>query len=422
MKTKTTRPFANASASAVVSDEALIRSVVNRMFADGDIDLEIDDSEIRKQITDLETKSNERHNRVSDAMGKSIKLGETLVQGLEDVKKEVNDKLAAFDVTTTVRNELSKAGTLDDAKVRQIADELFQKVYAANTAKAAQSGEQQPLPALEKVDKFFVENKQTVPIQRCIDGHFHGMASGPSGAGKTYPIEQMLRKNGRRYVKVSVADGITLSDFLCRQNVRVNEKKGGTETHWTYGFLPFAMLNGLALVLDEIDQCQPEIVSVLNAVLETGVLYIPQTGERIVAVKGFQVFMTCNTLRDATGNYQGFRLNAALLNRVVFIKADYLDAAEEIAILERVGLAKNDARIIVGLFNALRAAYQAGKLTQAPSTRIAVRIARCLLGMNDDGAKCMTPMKLEEAFSFCLLDGLPENEVKEAKACFKQGI
>lgn len=419
MKTKTARPFVNAAAT---EEEATIRAVVNRMFSDGDIDLEIDDSEIRSQITKLEQTSNERHNRVSDAMGKAIKLGETTMKLVEDTKKDVEDRLSKFDVSALVRTELAKVGTLDEGKIRQIADALFQSTYAANVAKAAKKGDQQPLPAIEKVDKFFVENKQTVPIQRCIDGGFHGMASGPSGAGKTYPIEQMLRKNARRYLKVSVADGLTLSDFLCRQNVRVNEEKGGTETHWTYGFLPFAMLNGLALVLDEIDQCQPEIVSVLNAVLETGVLYIPQTGERIVAAKGFQVFMTCNTLRDSTGNYQGFRLNAALLNRVVFIKADYLEAPEEIAILERVGLAKNDARVIVGLFNALRAAYQAGKLTQAPSTRIAVRIARCLLGQNDEGAKCMTPMKLEEAFAFCLLDGLPENEVKEAKACFKQGI
>jgi MoxR-like ATPase len=413
------KKYSNATAANLDAEEmAKIKSAVHELFQAGEVDIEIDDAEIRKEIANVEAKNNERHNRSSKAFENVLAGLKTLGEAHEALAK----RLGNIDVSEAVRAEVEKASSFDAAKVRQIADALFQEVYAKAAAAEAKKGKdgKQPLPALKEVDTYFVENASCAAIQRAIDGGYHAMASGPSGAGKTYPIEQMLRKNGKRYIKVSIADGVTLSDFLCRQNVRVVD--GGTETYYTYGFLVQAMKNDLPLLLDEIDQCQPEIVSVLNAVLETRELFIPQTGETVKAGRGFQVFMTCNTLRDSTGNYQGFRLNAALLNRVVFIKSDYLDAKDEISILERGGLAKNDARVIVGLFNGLRAAYNAGKLTQAPSTRIAWRIAMLLQGKNDEGSKCMTPMKLDEAFAFALFDGLPENEVKEALAVLKQGV
>lgn len=420
------------------TERSRIKSIVQDLFSSGEVEMDIDDSDIRKHINSVQTEG--RNDRASltkrvDTIDQTItgtlsvrvkELGEQIDKRLKGIQDEANQGIRNLadsmpkELEHLLSQKVKSQMTFDEAALRRVADEVFQTLFTDAVADAVDAGDLQPLPALLTVDPFFVENSQTAQIERCIRTLRHAMASGPSGAGKTYPIEQILRKHGKRYLKVSVADGLSFSDFVARANVR--STKEGTETYFTYGFLPFSMKAGIPLILDEIDQCQPEVVSVLNAALETRKLYVPQTGETIEAGDDWQVFMTCNTLRDSTGVYSGFRINSALLNRVVFIKADYLDPKEEIGILKRVGLHEKDAKVIVAIFQGLRAAYAAGKLTQAPSTRLAVRIARCLLGHDDNGKKVDAPLGLGESFAFCFLDGLPENEVKEAAEVIKHAI
>lgn len=402
-----------------------IHEAITRLIESGKLEIQIDDSDLRKTIGDVAMNAKRQLDSAAGSLEKSLRadinnrvtadrVAETLGTLNRGIMDDVDKRIA--DAVSKVRPSV----TFDEAKLRSISDEVCQSLLGAKTAKALASGEVAPLPKLLKVDPFFVETSQTARIEWFLKTRRHAMVSGPSGSGKTYPVEMVLRKHGRRYLKVSVADGLTLSDFVARPNVRATDK--GTETYYTYGFLVFAMLNGLVLILDEIDQCQPEIVSILNAALEARSLYLPQTGETITAKPEWQVFMTCNTLRDTTGNYAGFRLNAALLNRVRFVKADYLAAKEECAIIQRVGLTERDASVIVSIMQGLRNAYIAGKLTQAPSTRIAVDIARCVLGQDAEGNKATKPMKLTEAFEVCLLDGLPDTELAEALAVLKSGI
>jgi hypothetical protein len=416
-----------------------VKRIVQDMLSSGAIEMSIDDSDLRKEIAGAaegfaralgETRNDliARNRNVIEQVNGELKkipefvekvksavdtLGEGAKAGIAEAVKIAREAKEAAEAKTT-------APTFNRAELKAEADAIFRSQWTAALAKDVKEGIKQPLPALLKVDAFFVENAQTKRIERALTQKRHLMASGPSGSGKTYPIEQVLRKHGRRYIKVSVADGLSFSDFIARANVRAGEK--GTETYFTHGFLPVSMANGLALILDEIDQCQPEVVSIINAAMETGRIYIPQTGETVEAKEGWQVFMTCNTLRDTTGGYAGFRLNPALLNRLVFGKADYLQKAEEVGILMRAGIVERDATTLVGLIQGLRASYFSGKITQAPSTRLAVRIARCLLGQDDNGNKVDTPMKLREAFEYCFLDGLPEPEAKEAMEVLKAGI
>jgi MoxR-like ATPase len=431
--TTTMKKLHNLAVEEPTADTETIRNLIRAEVAS--IELDIDDTEIKASIAAVQKDNDNKHEAhtvvlrriVQDNTAATAKLDlavaaklETLsadtMKGLDTIANAVNSQIA-----TEIGKRVNTAATYDEAKLRQVADSVFQTLFVNGVAQSAKSGGKQPLPALQKVDPFFVENDQTGRIALALRTRRHSMASGPSGAGKTYPIEQVLRKEGRRYLKVSVADGLSYADFIARANVRATDK--GTETYYTYGFLPFSMTAGLVLVLDEVDQCQPEIMSIINAALECRRIYIPQTGETIEAHKDWQVFMTCNTLRDSSGAYSGFRLNAALLNRLIFIKADYLPAAAEVEILTRVGLAKADAKKIVGILHAMRAAYAQGKMTQAPSTRIAVRIARIILGHDDDGAEVAdSALTLADAFAVALLDGLPDSEVKEAANCIAHGL
>ena len=413
----------NLAVADTASETERIRAIVNDLLSSGEVELDIDDADIRKSIATVQREARDGREGLVSRMDLFTKQTSASIDDLCNQTKrgvvELRDALPKV-VATEIAKHAASTVTYDEAKLRQIADSVFQTLFVNGLAQSVKSGEKQPLPALQKVDPFFVENTQTAVVERALRQRRHLMASGPSGSGKTYPIEMTLRKHGRRYLKVSVADGLSFSDFVARANVRATAK--GTETYYTYGFLPFSMKAGCALILDEIDQCQPEVVSIINAALETRSLYVPQTGEVVTAAAGWQVFMTCNTLRDSTGSYGGFRLNSALLNRLVFGKADYLTAAEESGILARAGLGKPDAAKIVGLMQGLRAAYQTGRLTQAPSTRLAVRVARCLLGHDDDGTTCDEPMQLGDAFAYCFLDGLPENEAREAAQIISNGL
>jgi MoxR-like ATPase len=398
---------------------ASVKEIVNKMFAEGTVEVEVDDKHLRDAIEvtksslrNLESYTNAQIRDTKTSFERThADYSKTLVE-FAKVLAEQNKRIDGIPVTPTA--------TVDEATIRKVADETFRSLFVPVIKAGVESGEIAVLPEVRKTDPFFVENAQTRLIERIVKQKRHSMATGPSGSGKTYPIEQVLRKLGKRYIKVSVADGLTMADFLARANVRSTSK--GTETFFSYGFLPLSMKAGIPIILDEIDQCQPEIVSILNAPLEYGTLFIPQTGETIKAAPGWQVFMTCNTLRDTSGLYQGFRLSGALLNRLVFIKSDYLPAADEVKILTRIGLVEKDAKTLVGLVNGLRAAHFAGKLTAAPSTRLAVRIARCLLGQDDEGNVVDVKMPLAEAFELCLLSGLPDVEVKEAASVIGTGL
>lgn len=424
------KKYANGAVDAALESD--VKRIVNAMLQAGEVDIELDDTEIRELV---KRSSDAAHAVLQRVIADTDAGREGLAQRLDltdaTVKESLN-RIAAVkkvvdeggNVKDAVSLALSKAKGTDEARIRQVADELFQKTYAAEVVKAGKTGDASkvPLPPLLKVDPFYVENEQTATIEFYLDTNRHAIASGPSGSGKTYPFEQVLRKRGLRYIKVSCADGLSQGDFIAKQGVRANKSGTGSETYWLYGFIVVAMLNGLPLILDEIDKVQPELLAVLNAVTETRRFLIAQTGEAIVAKPGFIVFATCNTLRDTTGVYSGFRLDASLPNRFVGVKADYLPAKDEIKILVRVGVAEKDAKNLVGIFNGLREAYNAGKLTQAPSTRIAVRICRMMLGQNDEGNGTFPKVSLTQAFDYAMLNLMPDAEVNEALAVIKQGI
>jgi MoxR-like ATPase len=384
-----------------------IETLVHEALSDCEFTLQEKDwdgvREIAKDEINL-VKGQFSENRISEIAGKAISNGHFPAAR---VRSEVTAILA------------TQQNNLDTAKLTKLIAEALTTATGRAVCEGVKEGNDAILPPVQTVDKFYVSNTPAgTRLARAIRQKRPVMVSGPSGSGKTFPIEQELRLAKRRYLKVSVADGLTFSDFVAKQDIKAT--KNGTVTFWRYGFLPFAMMNGLSLILDEIDQCQPELLSVLNAALEYNEIYIPQTGERITAKEGFQVFMTCNTLRDTTGTYSGFRLSAALLNRVVFVKADYLTPDQECNILKAVGATPPLALTVVESFTKLRLAYLQGRITQAPSTRLAVRITRCVLGLDDNGNQVDDKMSLQEAMDYCLFDGMPANELVEALKAITQ--
>jgi cobaltochelatase CobS len=156
---------------------------------------------------------------------------------------------------------------------------------------------------------------------------------GPTGSGKTDGVEQIHANLGLPIRRVNMNGDVTVANFI--GSMRADATKG---TYFMYGALPTAMKLGITLLIDEMDYTPANIAAVLNPVLEKKrSLYLPETGETIVAAPGFTVVGTGNTggKGDETGMYTGTEvMNTALLDRFpVKLTVDYLPKDEEVKML-----------------------------------------------------------------------------------------
>ena len=117
-------------------------------------------------------------------------------------------------------------------------------------------------------------------------------------------------------------------------------KRGlGIKTQFRYGLLPQAIRTPGALVMfDEFNMAPPSVAAQLNRLLETGELFIPETGERIKAADHVVFIATANTNggADSTGIYAGSQTqNGATRTRFTGLKMSYLKPEQEVEILRR---------------------------------------------------------------------------------------
>lgn len=305
---------------------------------------------------------------------------------------------------------------MDDEKVRLAVDAVVQSAFGTQVKQDLASGKKVLLPPIETPCPYFV----STPIAEEIEFNYimgqHILVDGPSGSGKTYPIEQVLRKLGKRYIKINFADGIRLSDLTARQEIVV--ENGQTKTVYVDGLLTYAMRHGLPVIGDEADQAPQELMSAFNPTMDKfpGELLLP-SGERVIAQPGFWVAMTGNTLTDETGLYSGYKPSNALTNRCSSIRATYLEPSDEISILVKDGLDQTEARMIVNVMGKLRDLYlNRGSVSQAPSTRQAVRISRYIQGKDVYGnTNANLPgIDRNRAFHLAFFNFLPKSEYSNA--------
>lgn len=158
--------------------------------------------------------------------------------------------------------------------------------------------------------------------------------TGPTGCGKTtLPIAVAAELNH------------PLIRFNCNGETRVSSMVGMDRPAVKDGILTLAfspaglvkaMKEGYWVVFDEIDAALPAVLFVLQPVLEEDNrrLYIPETGETVVAKEGFQIFATGNTFgyrSSARANHSGTnQMNDAFVDRFGMVLAvDYPDKDEE---------------------------------------------------------------------------------------------
>ena len=379
--------------------------------ADNSYDAE--DREIDDAIKQLEEIKARRSRPVVDDAHITDIAGDVVRDEFEDLfNKAVKDSPVAF--TDAVGAAVAK---FQSNEMQAAVSAFVQSEFGQSLVSQVKAGDKTLLPPLRPVSSSFCENRTTRKIEQMIWSRFHIIVSGDSGSGKTYPVEQVLNKHGRRWLKISCADGISMSELLAEKTIEVEQ--GAPVMKVVLKAIPVCVREGIVLIMDEGDQLAGEILSLLNPVTDSfpATLTVPQTGERIVAHKDFQMIMTCNGLTDETGLYSGHQISGALKTRVRFIHAPYLTKTEEVKILVADGLSQTQASDLVDVFKKLRQALEKGVLTMPPSTRTMLSISKAMQGKDayGDRVQSLSLFDMQEALEFTVLDALPKTERKAVK-------
>jgi cobaltochelatase CobS len=170
------------------------------------------------------------------------------------------------------------------------------------------------------------------------------MVQGYHGTGKSSHIEQVAARLNWPCVRINLDSHVSRIDLLGKDMITLKEGKQITE--YVEGLLPWALQNPVALVFDEYDAGRPDVMFVIQRVLETeGRLTILDQNKVIRPHPAFRLFATANTigLGDTSGLYHGTQqINQAQMDRWnIVTQLNYLDHDHETEIMLRKNPALN---------------------------------------------------------------------------------
>ena len=207
------------------------------------------------------------------------------------------------------------------------------------------------------------------------------MLQGLHGTGKSTHIEQVAARLNWPCVRINLDGHLSRLDLVGRDAVVLRD--GQQVTEFQPGIVPWALQRPVALIFDEYDAGRPEIMFVIQRLLERdGQFTLLDQNQVIKPHPQFRLFATSNTvgLGNLNGLYHGAqRLNHAQIDRWNIVAAlNYLPAAEEAAIVTaRVpSLAHEQGQALVRQMVALaaltRKGFEAGDLSTLMSPRTVI--------------------------------------------------
>jgi cobaltochelatase CobS len=196
-------------------------------------------------------------------------------------------------------------------------------------------------------------------------------------------------------VRVNLDSHISRIDLLGKDAIVLRDGKQVTE--YREGILPWALQTPTALVFDEYDAGRPDVMFVIQRVLEVdGKLTLLDQNKVIRPHKWFRLFSTSNTvgLGDTTGLYHGTQqLNQGQLDRWNIVATlNYLPHEEEVKIIlakvpsyDRNDADRKTVSNMVSLADLTRAGFIAGDISTVMSPRTVITWAENARIFNDLG-------------------------------------
>jgi cobaltochelatase CobS len=192
-------------------------------------------------------------------------------------------------------------------------------------------------PHVPEVDEAYRFDPQTT-LAICA-GFAHDrrvMVQGYHGTGKSTHIEQVAARLNWPLVRVNLDAHVSRIDLVGKDAIVL--KDGQQVTEFREGMLPWAIQRPIALVFDEYDAGRPDVMFVIQRVLEAqGKLTLLDQNRVIRPNPYFRLFATTNTigLGDTTGLYHGTQqINQGQMDRWSIVSTlNYLSHEVEAAIV-----------------------------------------------------------------------------------------
>jgi len=234
------------------------------------------------------------------------------------------------------------------------------------------------------------ENYQFDPetTRALIAGFAHDrrvMVQGYHGTGKSTHIEQVAARLNWPLVRVNLDSHVSRIDLVGKDAIVLKDGKQVTE--FREGMLPWAIQRPIALVFDEYDAGRPDVMFVIQRVLEAqGKLTLLDQNRVIRPNPWFRLFSTTNTigLGDTTGLYHGTQqINQGQMDRWSIVTTlNYLahDAEAEIVLAKSPSYDSVEGRrtlnAMVRVADMTRNAFMNGDISTVMSPRTVITWAQ----------------------------------------------
>src|SRR5689334_17962616 len=232
------------------------------------------------------------------------------------------------------------------------------------------------VPAIDEAYRF--DPDTTLAILAGFAYNRRVLVQGYHGTGKSTHIEQVAARLNWPCVRINLDSHISRIDLIGKDAIVL--KDGLQVTEFREGLLPWALQRPVALVFDEYDAGRPDVMFVIQRVLEvSGRLTLLDQNKVIHPHPAFRLFSTTNTigLGDTTGLYHGTQqINQGQMDRWSIVTTlNYLahDAEEEIVLAKAPGYAtpegKKTIAAMVRVADMTRNAFINGDLSTVMSPR-----------------------------------------------------
>ncbi len=258
------------------------------------------------------------------------------------------------------------------------------------------------------------------------------MIQGYHGTGKSTHIEQVASRLNWPCVRINLDSHISRIDLIGKDAIVLKDGKQVTE--FREGLLPWCLQHPVALVFDEYDAGRPDVMFVIQRVLEiAGKLTLLDQNKVIRPHSAFRLFSTTNTigLGDTTGLYHGTQqINQGQMDRWSIVTTlNYLshDAEAEIVLAKVPSYAatpekKKQISSMVRVADMTRNAFINGDLSTVMSPRTVITWAENAEIFGDIGFafrltflnKCdeLERASVAEFYQRCFGEDLPESAAK----------
>ncbi|MDX1974212.1 MAG: AAA family ATPase [Rickettsiales bacterium] len=206
------------------------------------------------------------------------------------------------------------------------------------------------------------------------------LVQGYHGTGKSTHIEQVAARLNWPCIRINLDSHISRTDLVGRDAIVLKDGKQITE--FKEGILPWSLGRPMALVFDEYDAGRPDVMFVIQRVLEAQGKFTLLDQNRIINPHpSFRLFATSNTvgLGDSSGLYHGTQpINQGQMDRWSIVTTlNYLPEDQELkVVLSKVkqsdAKTKETLKSMIAMANLTREGFMQGDLSTVMSPRTVI--------------------------------------------------